>query len=221
MAMATSVANATPNAATMDSAASSLPRKLAAETLATRLTMVKVCALDVPPPGAGVNTVTLAVPAVAMSEAGIAAVNCVALTNVVVRALPFHCTIEALVKFVPLTVKVNATPPATPELGLIAVVVGAGAAALIVKVTALDVPPPGVGLKTVTLAVPAEAMSEAGIAAVSCVALTKVVVRALPFQRTVEPLMKFDPLTVNVKAAPPAVAEVGLMVVIAGTGFCC
>jgi len=35
---------------------------------------------DVPPPGVGLNTVTCAVPAAAMSAAAIAASNCVALT---------------------------------------------------------------------------------------------------------------------------------------------
>jgi hypothetical protein len=44
-----------------------------------------------------------------------------------------------------------------------------------VKVTAFEVPPPE--LVTVTLKLPAVAMSEARITAVSCVALTKVVVR--------------------------------------------
>ena len=39
-------------------------------------------------------------------------------------------------------------------------------------------------------------------------------------QRTVEPEMKFDPFTVKVKAAPPAVALVGEIEVMLGTGFC-
>ena len=42
---------------------------------------------------------------------------------------------------------------------------------------AFDVPPPGVGLKTVTLAKPAAVTSEARIAAVTCVGETKVVPR--------------------------------------------
>ena len=45
---------------------------------------------DVPPPGAGFVTVTGAVPAVAISAAVIAAVNCVAFTNVVVLAAPLN-----------------------------------------------------------------------------------------------------------------------------------
>lgn len=88
-----------------------------------------------------------------------------------------------------------------------------------VKVRALEKPPPGAGLNTVTGSFPATAMSSAGIAALSRVADTKVVTRADPFQRTTEPAMKLVPLTVSVKAAPPAVREVGLIVVRVGTGL--
>jgi hypothetical protein len=70
-----------------------------------------------------------------------------------------------------------------------------------------------------TVAGLAEAMSAAVIAAVSCVALTKVVVRLLPFHSTVDPEMKSAPLTVKVKAAPPAVAEEGDIALMLGTGF--
>jgi hypothetical protein len=42
-----------------------------------------------------------------------------------------------------------------------------GAVLLTVKFNDPDVPPPGVGLNTVTERLPAEAMSDAGIAAVS------------------------------------------------------
>jgi hypothetical protein len=132
--------------------------------------MVNVFAEEVPPPGVGLTTVTLAVPADAMSVAGIAAVSCEAETYVVVRANPFHRTDELEIKPVPVTVRVKAGPPAVAELGERVVMVGTGLlAALMVKVLAVDVPPPGVGLKTVTLAVPWLAISEAGIAAVSWV----------------------------------------------------
>ena len=56
----------------------------------TGLLIVKVAAPDVPPPGAGVDTVTIAAPAVAMSAAVIAACKLVLETKVVVRGLPFH-----------------------------------------------------------------------------------------------------------------------------------
>jgi len=174
----------------------------------------------VPPPGAGVNTVTVAVPAVTMSADVIAAVSCVDDTYVVVRLAPFHCTTEPLTKLLPLTVSVKAAPPAVAEEGLRLVVTGTGlVAALIVKVWLLEVPPPGAGVNTVTVAVPAVTMSAAVIAAVSCVADTYVVVRLVPFHRTTEPLTKLLPLTVSVKAAPPAFADKGLRLVVTGTGL--
>ena len=133
--------------------------------------MVKVNPPEVPPPGAGLKTVTVAVPAVAMSVAGIAAVSWVEETKVVVRSAPFHRTLDEETKLVPLTVRVNADPPAVAELGERELRAGTGLfAAVMVKVNPPEVPPPGVGLKTVTLAVPAVAISVAGMAAVSWVA---------------------------------------------------
>ena len=73
----------------------------------------------------------------------------------------------------PVTVRVKADPPAVAEDGEMEVREGTGLfAGLMVKVTAEEVPPPGVGLKTVTLAVVAVVISVAGIAAVSWVAET-------------------------------------------------
>src|SRR5689334_17169731 len=123
------------------------------------LLMVNVWATEVPPPGAGLKTVTCAVPAVATSAAVTCAVNCVLLVYVVGRALPFHWTTEALMKFVPFTVSVSVPLPATTLVGARELTVGTGFGALIVNVWALEVPPPGVGLKTVTCALPAVAIS--------------------------------------------------------------
>jgi hypothetical protein len=64
-------------------------------------------------------------------------------------------------KLLPFTVSVKAPLPAMAEVGLILLMLGTGFAAVIVKVTELDVPPPGDGLKTVTAALPALAMSPA------------------------------------------------------------
>jgi hypothetical protein len=94
------------------------------------------------------------------------------------------------------TVVVDAGPPPPP----------AGETA---KVAALDVPPPGPGLETVTLAVIGDARSVAGIAAVSRVALMKDVARAAPFHRTVELERKLEPSTVKAKPGLPAVALEG------------
>jgi len=181
--------------------------------------MVNAAVPDVPPPGAGFVTVTCPVPAVAMSAAAIAAVNCVALTYVVVRLDPFHFATEPLVKPVPVIVNVNAAVPAVALAGDNVPIVGTGFAALIVNAAVPDVPPPGAGFVTVTCPVPAVAMSAAVIAAVTCIALTYVVVRFDPFHFTTEPLMKPVPVIVNVNAAVPAVALVGDSVLIVGTAF--
>jgi hypothetical protein len=175
---------------------------------------------EVPPPGAGFVTVTWAVPAAITSVAEMAAVISLVLTNVVVRGLPFQFTSELLMKFGPFTVSVNGASPAVALFGDRDVIVGTGLLpGLIVNEAAVDAPPPGVGFVTVTCMVPAVAMSGAWIVAVICVALTIVVVRALPFQFTTEVARKLVPLTVSVKAGPPAVVLVGEIVVSVGAGF--
>jgi hypothetical protein len=124
--------------------------------------IVNVSAFEVMPDGApcgripfaplkttvGVNTVTEAVPAVAISAAVIAAVNCVELTNVVVRLLPFHCATEVLMKLLPFKVSVNAAPPAVAEFGVSEVSTGIGVVTL--NCETFDVPPPGAGFTTLT-----------------------------------------------------------------------
>jgi hypothetical protein len=88
--------------------------------------MVKLIALEVPPPGAGLVTVTAGVPVEAMLAAGMAAVNCVELTKMVAGTDPPKLTIEAATKFVPSIVSVKAAPPATILFGEIVVMVGVG-----------------------------------------------------------------------------------------------
>jgi hypothetical protein len=180
------------------------------------LLVVNANPLDVPPPGVGLDTVTIAVPPEAISPAGIAACKLVLETKVVVRAPAFHCTVDVGTKFVPVTVRVNAPPPAMAEFVLKDAIVGAGL--LVVNANPLDVPPPGVGLDTVTIAVPAVAMSAAVIAACRLVLETNLVVRAVPFHCTVEGDMKFVPVTVSVNAPPPAMVEFALKDVIVGAG---
>lgn len=134
--------------------------------------IVKVCAFDVPPPGAGLTTVTMGVPLVATSEAGTEAVSCEALTYVVVSAVPFQSTVEDATKSLPLTVRVNAVDPAATLDGEIEEIEGTGLTAVIVNDEPLEVPPPGVGLTTVIVAVPVVVTSDAGTDAVSFEALT-------------------------------------------------
>jgi hypothetical protein len=117
----------------------------------------------------------------------------------------------------PFTTKMKAAPPAAVDEGVI--LMRAGTGLLMVKVRALEVPPPGAGLKTVTLAVPPDMISEAGITAVSCVAETYVVARAAPFHQATEFGTKPLPDRVMVKDASPAVADGGEMPVRTGTGL--
>jgi hypothetical protein len=116
-------------------------------------------ALVVVPPE---STVTDTLPAAAIKLAGTAAVSCVALPNVVVSAVPFHCTTAPVTKLLPPTVSVNPAPPAVAELGLSEAIVGGGG--LIVKGNPLVVTPPE---STVTVALPGLAINVAGTVAVS------------------------------------------------------
>ena len=170
-----------------------------------------------PPPGAALVTVTGNGPALATSAAVMAAVTCVAVTNVVVRAEPLKFTVEVLTKFVPLTVRVNPASPAVLVEGEMVVVVGTKL--LTVNVCALEVPPPGAEFVTVMLNVPAVVKSLAGMEAVTWVALTKLVVRGEPLKFTIESVTKLVPFTVNVKAASPTFLLVGEMLVVVGTGL--
>ena len=63
------------------------------------------------------NTATCAMPATARSAAEIAARSCAPLTNVVARPAPFQRTTEAALNPLPLTVSVNAAPPAAALAG--------------------------------------------------------------------------------------------------------
>jgi hypothetical protein len=182
--------------------------------------MLKLKELEAPPPGAGLKTVTVAVPAVAMSLAGICAVRG-PLLSAVGRSLPFQRTTELGTKFVPITARVKVCAPTGAQFGSRELIVGMGFVPLLmVKLTRFELPPPGAGLVTVTAGVPTEAIAAAGIAAFNCVELTNVVVGVVPPKLTVEVAIKFAPLMLSVKpAALPATVLVGDMVVIVGIGL--
>lgn len=86
-----------------------------------------------------------------------------------VTVVPFHCTTEPFVKLLPFTVKTKVDEPAVTDDGEIEA--RTGTRLLMVNVCEPDVPPPGVVLKTVMIATPAEAILVAGTEAVSCVLL--------------------------------------------------
>ena len=185
------------------------------EVMAGPGAMVKVTPLEATPFSA---TVTVAEPAVVTRLAGTWAVNCVALTNVVVRdVVPevlVHCTVAPETKPEPLTVSAKPAWPAVALLGLSEVIAGPAA---MVKVAPLEVTPFTV---TVTVAEPTVATRLAGTWAVNSVALPNVVVRdVVPevlVHCTVAPETKPEPLTVSAKPAWPAIALLGLSEVIAG-----
>ena len=171
------------------------------------------------PPPAGFVTVTFTVPAVAMSVAGMVATIWVLVTDEgVIAGLDPKFTVAPLAKPVPVMVSVNAAPLTVAEAGAIELSVGPETA-LIVNDRVPDVPPPGAGFVTVTVAVPAVAISAAVIAAVNCVARTKVVVLAAPLNFTTDVDTNPVPLAVRVKAVPPAVALVGEREVSVGAGL--
>ena len=129
---------------------------------------------DVPPPVPGFVTVTFAVPAAAISAAGTVTTICVFVTDDgVIAEFDPKFTVEAGDKTGAYRVNGKAAPPAVAAFGVIEARVSAPP--LIVKGRVPDVPPPGAGFVTVTLAVPAVAISVVVIAAVSWVALISVV----------------------------------------------
>ena len=174
--------------------------------------IVRLTALEAAPPV--FCTVIWAVPAAATKLAGTAAVSWAALTKVVVKAVLLNDTVAPARKPVPVTVKVKAGPPEATVDGEMPVTTGVWTA--IVRLTALDAVPPV--FVTVIGAVPGRAIRLAGTAAVSWVALTKVVLKAVPFNDTAAPEKKPVPLTVNVSAALPALTVAGEMLMMTGSG---
>lgn len=176
---------------------------------------VNTAAVEVPPPGVGLVTVTLNVPEPVRSEAGITAVSWLAETYDVALALPLKLTTEPGMKLFPLMVSEMAELPAGIDAGEREVITGTTLPT--VKVTAFEVPPPVVGLLTVMLKVPTEVRSDAGMNTFNWVGETYPVDRAKPLKYAVELGSKLVPLMVMVNAEPPTVPEAGEMLVMAGT----
>jgi len=88
--------------------------------------IVKVTARVSPPPGVGVDTSMFAVPGFSINEAETSAVRVLVFTKMELRPPPFHRIVEAGVKLLPVTVRVNRGCPAWMLVGEIAEIAGAG-----------------------------------------------------------------------------------------------
>jgi hypothetical protein len=127
---------------------------------------------------AALDTKTVAVPREAVSAYVMAALSCVPLRNVVGRGEPFQFTTESLVNVVPVAAFTVRIKPVGLQYGVEAVGVvevdaesDAMARGEITNEIALDVPPPGAGVNTVTGTDTADETSVARIVVLSCVGL--------------------------------------------------
>ena len=121
---------------------------------------------------AALETKTVAVPREAVSAYVMAALSCAPLTNVVGRGEPFQFTTESLVNVVPVAAFTVRVKPVGLQYGVDGIcVVDAESDAMakgeIVNEIAVDVPPPGMGVKMVTGTDPAEETSAARIVLLS------------------------------------------------------
>jgi hypothetical protein len=155
----------------------------------------------------------------------------VELTKVVVLAAPAKFTVEAPTKFVPLTVRVNAGPPAALLVGESVVIVGTGLLLCVIVRPGgfrfVSGPPPGCGVNR-SIGTPgagtAVVKSESGSFTVKEVAEQAVIFDLTdPLKRTTvalaPPQMIDPPLTMSKKFVVPDATVVGLIVLITGIGF--
>lgn len=110
-----------------------------------------------------------------------------------------HSTTEQGRRFVPVTVKVSAGLPAAADVCDSELIAGDASAVAGLESVKYKLDEAPTEFVTATAAEPGNAAWAAGIEAVSCVALTKVVVCGAPFQVTSASLVKFVPVTVSVK----------------------
>ena len=88
------------------------------------LLMVKFAAVEVPPPGAGLNTVIAAMPPSARSAFGTVALRELSVENVVAIAVPFQRTCDPLTKAEPETAIESCAAPAVVVTGVTLLMVG-------------------------------------------------------------------------------------------------
>ena len=99
---------------------------VAAEVVTALVPIANDTEFEVPPPGAGLETVILAVPTEATSAADTLMVKRVLLTNVVVRSAPFHLACELPTNPDPIMLSTNAPDPDARAFGSRLVMTGVG-----------------------------------------------------------------------------------------------
>jgi hypothetical protein len=122
-------------------------------------------------------------------------------------------------KFLPVTVTVVGVVVPVKTSGGDSVKGPIGAGLFTGTVMAVDVPPPGTAFTAVNDRLPVLATSEALSVTLTCVGLTKIVVRALPFTSIVVSGTKPVPTRVRVGDAAPAISADGVNSVMTGEGL--
>jgi len=177
--------------------------------------IVKVAAGLVPPPGAGLTTVTCTTPVTFGSEDTVAVkepFSC----RVVVSSKPPKSICDEATKPVPVTVTVNEPLPSGSVEGEMALITGDGL--VTAKVAAELVPPPGAGLVTVTDTGPATTGSDDTVADREP-SLLSVVVSGEPLKLICEYVIKPVPVKVNVNGPLPTGSVDGVRLAIVGAGL--
>ena len=146
---------------------------------AVGLVTLKVAAGDVPPPGVGFCVVIELAELPLRAAAGTVAFTSVALTKVVVSVVVLKTITVDDKNPVPVMSNGVSPDPATTLAGVILLMAGVGS--LTEKSSAADVPPPGAGFTTVSLATAAVVKLLAGRVAPRFVAEVNVVATARPF----------------------------------------
>jgi hypothetical protein len=120
---------------------------------------------------------------------------------------------------VPVTLAVKVWAWDTVRLAELGLTLTATVTASVGAPPAPEVPPPGLGVWTVTVSVPEEASWEARMMAVSSEELTTVVVSGDPLRRTTDWGVNAPPFTVSVRPEAPALTVVGEMELTVGGGL--
>jgi hypothetical protein len=175
-------------------------------------------------PGPSVDALIWLVPVTVRLAAGMKeAIPPVPMNIVAGRGLPFHCVTEQGDKPFPFKVSAIGGPVCASVaalVGEIELMTGVGRVVPVANAVTENGSEfefvagfgPDTVIATAAGALARKAVSAGVMAAVSCVALTKVVGRGEPFQLTVRPLAKFVPFTVSVK--PDALQKGVLLAVV-------